>query len=188
LHLRVEQADLVAKTIRLDPIQTKNARPREVAMTATVYELVKQAVFGKDPSDRVLTRGTKPVKDFRDSWQLCVKAALGKFTCKGCEKIADGNKCKCGGREFRYTGVTPHDFRRSAARQLRDAGVAETTIMDIAGWATRETFKRFAITDSDIRTAVMKLEQARAENSHSFSHSQSSGAQSAAETPKEAVN
>jgi hypothetical protein len=66
--------------------------------------------------------------------------------------------------------------------------VAETTIMDMAG-ETRAMFKRYAIVDNaDIRAGVEKLEQARAENRHSFSHSQASDAQCAAETPKEAVN
>jgi len=176
LSLRVEQADLLTKTLHLDAIQAKNAKPREVTMTAKVYELVKLAVDGKDNTDRLLTRGNKPVKDFRESWQkLCAKAGLGKFTCRKCEKVGDGDKCKCGTRAFKYTGTTPHDFRRSAARQLRRAGVAETTIMAIAGWATREMFKRYDINDSsDIRNAVVKLEQARAENSHSFGHSRAS--------------
>jgi integrase len=190
LGLKVEQADLLTRSIRLAGMQTKNGRPREVAMTAVVYELVKQAVVDKNLSDPLLTRGRKPVKDFRDCWQkLCAKVGVGKFTCRSCEKTVTENTCNCGSRRFKYTGTTPHDFRRSAARQMRGAGIPESTIMSLAGWETAAMFRRYAIVDSsDIRTAVGKLEQARAENSHSFSHSQASGAQSAAETPKEAVN
>jgi integrase len=190
LSLRVEQADLITRTMHLDPIQTKNATPRDVAMTAKVYELIKLAVTGKDPADRLLTRltrkGNSPVKDFRRCWQkLCAKAGLGKLTCRKCEKTGDGIKCKCGSDAFKYTGRTPHDFRRSAAKQLREAGVAETTIMAISGWATREMFKRYAITDgSDIRAAVVKLEQARSENSHSFSHSRPSEPETEVEATK----
>jgi integrase len=197
LGVRVEQVDLLTKAIRLDPSQTKNAKPREVSMTAVVYELAKQAVAGKDPSDHLLTRGRKPVRDFRDSWRkLCAKAGLGKFTCRSCEKTVTGNTCKCGGRQFRYTGTSPHDFRRSAARELRKAGVAETTIMDMAGWETRAMFKRYAIVDdSDIRIAVGKLERARAEhdspgaeNRYENSHKLTSEAQTEAEAPKGAIN
>jgi integrase len=187
LSLRVEQADLITQTMHLDPIQTKNAKPRDVAMTGKVHELIKLAVTGKEPGDRLLTRkGNKPVKDFRRCWQkLCAKAGLGKLTCRKCEKTGDGNKCKCGSRAFKYAGRTPHDFRRSAAKQLREAGVAETTIMSISGWATREMFKRYAITDgSDIRAAVVKLEQARAENSHSFSHNRPSEPEAEVEVTK----
>jgi hypothetical protein len=61
--------------------------------------------------------------------------------------------------------------------------------MAMAGWATREMFKRYAITDgSDIRAAVVKLEQARAENSHSFSHNRPSEAQPEPEAVEGAVN
>lgn len=190
LNIRVEQVDLLTKSIRLDPIQTKNARPREVAMTAVVYELVKQAVVGKNPGDRLLTRSPKLVKDFRDCWQkLCAKVGLGKFICRSCEKILTVKKCKCDGRRFKYTGTTPHDLRRSAARQLRQAGIAETTIMDMAGWATREMFKRYAITDSsDIRDAVVKLEQARTENSHKVSHNRPPETQGQAEATNGSIN
>jgi hypothetical protein len=72
---------------------------------------------------------------------------------------------------------------------LRRAGVAETTIMDMVGWETRAMFKRYAIVDdADIRVAVGKLERARAENSHSFGHSQTSEPQSDKGTAKEAAN
>jgi integrase len=68
-------------------------------------------------------------------------------------------------------GKLIHDLRRSAARELRNAGVPESTIMDIGGWKTREMFKRYAITDSkDIAAAIAKRERAEAENSHDLSH------------------
>jgi len=70
-----------------------------------------------------------------------------------------------------YTSTISGDQRRSAARELRKAGVPESTIMDIGGWKTREMFKRYAITDSkDIAAAIAKRERAQAENSHDFSH------------------
>jgi hypothetical protein len=70
-----------------------------------------------------------------------------------------------------------HDFRRSAALELRRAGVAESTIMDIGGWKTRAMFDRYAIKDPrDIAAAIEKREQARAENSHDFGHDSPSAA------------
>jgi integrase len=148
LSIRVGQADLLTKTIRLDPVQTKNKEAKEITMTDVVFELCKQAVIGKAPTDYLLTRGKKPVRDFRDRWANLTKKA-------------------------NLEGLLVHDLRRSPARQLRKAGIPESTIMDIAGWKTRAMFKRYAITDdSDTRAAVKKLEQARTENSHSFSHNQ----------------
>jgi hypothetical protein len=74
-----------------------------------------------------------------------------------------------------------HDFRRSAARNLRAAGVAEIVVMQIGGWKTASVFRRYAIVNNrDKFTAMDALEQKRiadkarleAENSHSFGHSQ----------------
>ena len=47
LGLRVRQVDLRARTIRLDVGSTKNGEGREVAMTAKVAELLRQATAGK---------------------------------------------------------------------------------------------------------------------------------------------
>ena len=55
-----------------------------------------------------------------------------------------------------------HDLRRTAARNLRAAGVAEEIIMRIAGWKTSSIFKRYAIIDkTDVRAALQQLERAR---------------------------
>jgi len=153
LGLHVRQVDLRTNLIRFDVGATKNGEGREVAMTHTIRELVRQAVVGKSPENQLFTRANAtPVKDFRKRWK------------KLCEKVG-------------LYDLHIHDFRRSAARELRKAGVPESTIMDIGGWKTREMFKRYAITDSkDIAAAIAKREQLQAENSHDFSHDSSSEA------------
>lgn len=56
------------------------------------------------------------------------------------------------------TGLTIHDFRRSAARNLRKAGVDEATAMKVTGHKTNSMFKRYAITsDDDTKEALIKL-------------------------------
>jgi integrase len=54
----------------------------------------------------------KPVRDFRETW---------------------ANACKAAG----VPGLLFHDLRRTAARNLRRAGIAEGIIMKIGGWRTR---------------------------------------------------
>jgi integrase len=151
--------------IRLDVGATKNGEGREVMMTRTIRELVRQAVVGKNSDDYLLTRADgAPVRDFRKGWK------------KLCENAG-------------FKGLHIHDFRRSAARELRKAGVPESTIMDIGGWKTREMFKRYAITDSkDIAAAIAKREQAQAENSHDFSHDSPSDAPVETDATTGAIN
>ena len=81
--------------------------------------------------------GIKPVRDFRKSWEnLCANAGVPTLLF--------------------------HDLRRTAARNLRAAGVPEEIIMRIAGWKTSNVFRRYAIVDkTDIRAALQQLERAR---------------------------
>jgi len=83
-------------------------------MTGKIYELVKQCIDGKQRDDFLLTRTqNRPVKNFRGTW-----ATL-------CRRIGRSNLLK-------------HDLRRSAARALRNAGVAESVIMETGGWSTKK--------------------------------------------------
>jgi hypothetical protein len=51
----------------------------------------------------------------------------------------------------------PHDLRRSAARDLRRAGVSEGEIMKLCGWRTRAMSDRYNIIDeADLAAAVAK--------------------------------
>lgn len=137
-NLRVRQVDLVACTIRLEPGTTKSKEGREVTIeSGRLLALLRQCVEGKNPGDHVFTRDHKPVRDFRKRWtNLCTAAGA--------------------------PGLLFHDLRRTAARNLRAAGVPEEVIMRIAGWKTSSVFKRYAIVDNaDVRTALQKLERAR---------------------------
>jgi len=57
-----------------------------------------------------------------------------------------------------YTGLTPHDFRRSAARNLIKAGVDRRVAMRITGHKTEHIFERYNIkTTDDVREALIKV-------------------------------
>lgn len=140
--LRVRQVDIDGLTIRLDPGTTKNREGRVVSIVrgSKVQELLKACVAGKGSDDYVFTRTPKkPILDFRESWARCCEAA-GK------------------------PGLLFHDLRRTAARNLRRAGIAEGIIMAIGGWRTRTVFERYAIVkEGDISDAMRQLEDYRAE-------------------------
>jgi len=121
LTMRVSQVDVSQRVIRLEPGRTKNRDGREVMMTETVCQLLSALVHDKAADDFVFTRANgKPVRDFRVKWQnACVHAGV--------------------------PDLLFHDLRRTGARNLRRAGVAEGIIMKIGGWRTRSVFERYAI-------------------------------------------
>jgi integrase len=71
------------------------------------------------------------ITNFRREWiTACVKVGLGKKTGKGW---------------YAYEGLNPHDFRRSAVKNLSDAGVDQATAMKITGHKTVAVFLRYNI-------------------------------------------
>ena len=61
-------------------------------------------------------------------------------------------------KEAGLPGLTAHDMRRSAARNLLGAGVPENAIMRLCGWSTRSMFDRYAIASmGDLEEGVEKL-------------------------------
>jgi integrase len=117
--------------------------------------LLSECVSGKQPDDHVFSRPNgSPVKDFRETWRnACIVAGV--------------------------SNLLFHDLRRTAARNLRRAGVAKGVTMKIGGWRTRSVFERYAIvSQSDISEAMRKLEFRQ--NEHSFGHSESKHPDSAA--------
>jgi integrase len=173
LRMRVKEVDLFARTLRLDPGTTKNKDGREVTMTNAVYILLSRCVVGKQAEDFVFTRQDgQRVLDFRGAWwKACVQAGVGRMFCSHCSRPVSGKECTdCNSNDLKYRGLIFHDLRRTAARNLRRAGVAEGVIQKIGGWRTRSVFERYAIvTQTDIADAMNKL-QSR-ENGHSFGHS-----------------
>ena len=103
---------------------------------------------------------------------------MGQFTCVDCKapSLSAGVCSHCKGDRRKYTGLIFHDLRRTAARNLRRAGISETVIMKIGGWGTRSVLERYAIVSrGDMVDAMQKLQRAEQESqaSHVISHVES---------------
>jgi len=136
LTMRVNQVDVSQRVIRLEPGTTKNRDGKEVLMTDEICKLLTALVHRKSVEAHVFTRSNgRPVCDFRGTWK---------------------NACAHAG----VPDLLFHDLRRTGARNLRRAGVAEGIIMKIGGWRTRSVFERYAIVSrSDMNDAILKLQE-----------------------------
>jgi len=153
LGLRKRQVDLIDGLILLE--DTKSGDPRQIRMTDKMAELLLELVRGKDDNDPVFTRTDgSTVVDFRDDWYaLCIAAKLGSYV---------SAKRRNGESYQKYVGLTPHDFRRSAIRNMTRRGVTEKVAMTISGHSTRSVFDRYNLVDTtDLAQATEKIEAGR---------------------------
>jgi integrase len=151
LSLTWPQVDFEVGTVRLEPGTTKNREGRLIYMTADLRALLEQhwraheAAYSDCPF--VFHRNGKRIKDIRGSWdRACTEAGL--------------------------SGRIPHDFRRTAVRNMVRAGIPERVAMMMAGHKTRSVFDRYHIvSEGDLKEAAERLNQAvSAANGHNFSH------------------
>jgi integrase len=133
LRVRWSQVDLPGNTIWMEG-RKSNRKPEPVAVP--IYgDMAKFIAMQPKTSEYLFARGSRPIRDFRESWDLaCQRAGV--------------------------PDLLFHDLRRTAVRNLRRAGVAETVIMKITGHRTRSVFERYNITDhTDTLEAGRKAEE-----------------------------
>ncbi len=167
VNLRVSQVDLLRRTMRLEPGTTKNDEGREVYLTDAIATLLRPLVVGKDRTAQVFARGAVPVRSFRKVWQnACCAVGLGHFECSTCGgEFTTGKRCETCKKRLTYRGLIFHDLRRTAARNLRRAGVDTSVIKSCGGWKTDKVFQRYSIVaPADMRQAMQKLQADRAAN------------------------
>jgi hypothetical protein len=94
----------------------------------------------------VFHRNGKRIKDFYNAWRsACLKAGLGHRDPVTKRIMAER---------------IPHDFRRTAVRNLVRAGIPDRVAMTMTGHKTRAVFENYNITsDGDLDHAAERLEQ-----------------------------
>jgi len=148
LALERRQLDLEAGTLRLDPGATKNDEGRVVYLTPELKALLAAQVERVEALQRRLGRIIPFL--FPHRWKNGKRAgeARGDF------RKAWSSACHAAG----VAGRLRHDFRRTAVRNLVNAGVSERVAMKVTGHKTRSVFDRYHIVSpGDLQEATRKL-------------------------------
>jgi integrase len=165
LSLRWDQVDSEAGVARIEAGTSKNDEPREFPFT-DIEELKELLEAQGRKADALLEeKGTAPeyvffhpdgrrIKDFRKAWRTACKNA-------GLATEEEIGKRKSGKPIVKITPLRiPHDFRRTAVRNLVRAGIHEQLAMRMTGHKTRSVFERYNVTSgADLKEAAKKLNQ-----------------------------
>ena len=151
LTLQWRMIDRRAGVVRLDTGSTKNRDGRVFPYADLLHELGDAIDSQWTVHETLRARGVltpwvfpraqgpdpgRPIRSFRDAWT---------------------RSCRTAGQP----GKVPHDFRRTAVRNLTRAGVPERVAMMLTGHKTRSVFDRYDIVnEQDLRDAVRKLGRA----------------------------
>lgn len=141
LNLQWPQVDFQSGIVRLEPGTTKNDEGRMFAFTEKLRAVLEQQWAKREALKKlghicpwIFHRNGKPIREFRRSWKTaCLLAGV--------------------------PGRIPHDFRRTAVRNLVRAGIPERIAMQMTGHKTRSVFERYNIvSEGDIFDAARRLD------------------------------
>src|SRR5262245_31410102 len=141
LTLQWKQVDFHAGEIRLDPGTTKNKEGRIFPMTHELREILKKQRAKHEGMRQsgvicpwVFPYQGKPFRSFKTTWKkACVRAGI--------------------------PWAIPHDFRRTAVRNLVRAGISERVAMQMTRHKIRSVFDRYhVVSEGDLQEAKKKLD------------------------------
>ncbi|MGH7530387.1 MAG: tyrosine-type recombinase/integrase, partial [Gemmatimonadales bacterium] len=149
--------DLKGGTVRLDPDETKNRKPRVfpfAALPALATLIKRQRAYTAAVERRtgrivpwVFHAEGEPIGEFHKTWRRAVERAA----------YAERDGLRVVLRP-QLVGRLVHDLRRTAARNFTRGGVSQHVVMQLCGWETDSMFRRYAIVDErDLGEAVAKL-------------------------------
>jgi integrase len=119
-----DKVDLKRGTVSLRFGETKNKDNRLIALDSELKSVLAQAWAGRGTSDYVFTNKAKDGKlgDCRKAWDTAARKAG-------------------------FDDLIPHDFRRSAVRNLVRSGLHRTVAKKVTGHKSDGVFERYNITD-----------------------------------------
>ena len=149
LPLEWRCVDLNAGEVRLDAGSTKNGEARTFPLTTALRRVLEDQQQIAEDLKRARGVIARYVFCYTDGPKAGQRVSESAFIHRwGRARVAAG----CPGR-------IPHDFRRTAVRNLVRAGVPERVAMQLTGHKTRAVFERYNITSpSDLREAAQRLD------------------------------
>lgn len=147
LTLEQRQLDLAAGTLRLDPGSTKNDDGRMVYLTPELAALLREQLARVRRLEQQMGAvvpalfphlgprfAGRPIRDFRRAWATA---------------------CRLAG----VPGLLKHDLRRSAVRNMEQAGVPRSVAMKLTGHRTEAVYRRYAmVSPADLKAAAGRLD------------------------------
>jgi integrase len=153
--LRWPDIDLPNQRLYLRRASSKNSKPYVLVLTGELLALIERRwlarkVTRKDGttflSDYVFHRQGRAIGDFKRAWKAACLAA--GFCRPGVDEhgqpVLDGK-----GKPVIVPTIRFHDVRRSAARNLRRAGIGPDVGMKITGHETDSMWRRYSIVSED---------------------------------------
>jgi integrase len=159
LGLTWDKVDLEQGTVRLDPGETKNEKGRTLYMNEELFEEIHK-LHSKRRLDcpYLFNRDGVQIKGFRKAWDsACIKAGLWEPLRDGDGNVVTIKNKKGEEKIVKVPTKIPHDFRRTAIRDMIRSGTPERVAMEISGHKTRSVFDRYNIvSDQDLKEAAKK--------------------------------
>ncbi len=137
------QVDLVRRLITLEEGTTKNDEARVIPIHARLAAML--AAIKPKTADALVFDATNLRREWEAACARCGQGTVEEL------KSDKGNMWR------KYRGLTIHDLRRSAVRNLRLAGVPESVAMKISGHKTRAVFDRYNIVSTEDVSHAMRL-------------------------------
>jgi integrase len=141
LSRQKQHLDLQSGCLKLDREETGSGEERKFPLAPGMRELLVRQLEEVNELERktgriipwLFHRNGKPIKDFRKAWALaCQRAGI--------------------------VGKVPHDFRRTAVRNLERAGISRSAAMVMVGHRTESIYQRYKVADEAmLKASATKL-------------------------------